>query len=121
MRNTLAIRKNIVTILPETLKYIDFDPESFKEYTLTNEKKLFLQYDNKNRENRVLVFMSQFGIDLLRESLRDHSDGKFDSSLFGALALMPLNKIPDCLTVTKDRMPNLSKLNKNAENFVRYF
>ena len=55
--DTLRVKK------PKTLKDIDFDLESYKEYTVTNEKKLFLQYDNKNRENRVLVFMSQFGID----------------------------------------------------------
>ena len=62
------------------MKDIDFDIESYKEYTVTNEKKVFLQCDNKNRENRFLVFMSQFGIDWLRESLRNHSDGTFDSS-----------------------------------------
>ena len=41
MRNTLAaIRKTVVPILPKTLKDIGFDLESYKEYTVTNEKKL---------------------------------------------------------------------------------
>ena len=34
--------------LPKKLQDIDFELDQFKPYTLTNEKKLFLQYDNRN-------------------------------------------------------------------------
>ena len=70
-------RASVVPTLPVKLSDIDFDLELYKKYTLTNEKKLFLQFDNKCPTRRILVFMSKPGIDWLRDSLRDHGDGTF--------------------------------------------
>ena len=50
---------------------------SVESYTLTLEKKMLLQYDNKKDKKRILIFMSQYGIDWLRESTKNHSDGTF--------------------------------------------
>ena len=80
-RGTLAaIRKQVVPILPITISDIDFTSPAYTEYTKTDEGKLFLQYDNNKPTKRVLIFMSQFGIDWLRESLKNHSDGTFNSA-----------------------------------------
>ena len=38
---------------------------------------MFLQYDNKKDKKRILILMSQYGIDWLRESTKNHSDGTF--------------------------------------------
>ena len=47
---------------------------------MTNEKKPFLRYDNKSKTNRIVIWMSGFGIDWLRESIRIHGDGTFKQS-----------------------------------------
>ena len=80
-RGTLTtIRGLVVPELPDKLADMDFGLEKYKKYSLTNEGELFLRYDNKNNTKRILVFMSQCGIDWLRESLKNHGDGTFSSA-----------------------------------------
>ena len=80
-RGTLtSIRASVVPELPEKLSDMDFTLEKYKKYSLTNEGELFLRFDNNNNDKRILVFMSQCGIDWLRESLRNHGDGTFRSA-----------------------------------------
>ena len=67
-RSTLwRLRGSVVPVLPKLLADIDFDLPEYKDYTLTSESKLFLQYDNKKIGKRILIFMSAVGIDWLRE------------------------------------------------------
>ena len=61
--------------IPETLDEFSFD--NFQEFTVIIDKKLFLQYDNKSKSNRILIFASDFGIKLLGDSHRWQSDGTF--------------------------------------------
>ena len=65
-RGTLAkIREKTTPVLPTTINDIIFESEEYYKYTRTEEEKLFLQFDNK-KPKRILIFMSQFGIDWLR-------------------------------------------------------
>ena len=66
--------------MPETLDDIDFSIEKYNKYTLTNEGSLFLRYDNKCKLKRTLIFMSECGIEWLRESFKNHGDGTFRSA-----------------------------------------
>ena len=80
-RGTLStIRQTAVPPLLLTLDDIDFELPQFKIYTLTNEGEQFLRYDNQKPKQRILIFMSQCSIDWLRESLRNHSDGTFQTA-----------------------------------------
>ncbi len=75
-RGTLTtIRAQVVTELPQRLSDI-----GIKKYTLTNEGGLFLRFDNKSPSHRILIFMSDCGIEWLRESWRNHGDGTFRSA-----------------------------------------
>ena len=59
-------------ILPINLSTIDFENVEYKEYTLSNEGKIFLRFDNKNNNHIIIVWMSDSAIEWLRESLRNH-------------------------------------------------
>ena len=48
--------------LPRQLSDIDFNKQDFLQYTITNEKKLFLRYDNKNNRKRYLYLKLKFNI-----------------------------------------------------------
>ena len=67
-------------ILPINLSTIDFENVEYKEYTLSNEGKIFLRFDNKNNNHIIIVWMSDSAIEWLRESLRNHWDGTFASA-----------------------------------------
>ena len=43
---------------------------------------MIIQYDNRNPDptKRIVIWMSQFGIDWLRDSVRIHGDGTFKQS-----------------------------------------
>ena len=80
-RGTLAkLRKAIVPPLPITVADIDFASPIYKEYSLTEEGGLFLRYDNRIFNRRIIIFMSDGGIEWLRESLSIHGDGTFASA-----------------------------------------
>ena len=65
-RGTLAkIREMTTPVLPVTINDIIFESQVCHQYTRTEEDQLFLQFDNK-KPKRILIFMSQFGIDWLR-------------------------------------------------------
>jgi hypothetical protein len=83
MRSTIVkIKASVRAKLPKSLEDINFDLKDFLSYTKTKEDKQFLRYDNKDNrpKKRLLIFMSDTGIDWLRESLRIHGDGTFKES-----------------------------------------
>ena len=47
-----GVRSSVVPVLPKSIEDIDFDLPEYKDYTLTSESKLFLQYDNKKSRYR---------------------------------------------------------------------
>ena len=49
------ITDKLIPTLPKSLKDIDFKNQLFKEYTLTNETKQFLRYDNLNSARRIIT------------------------------------------------------------------
>ena len=62
----------------ETLDEFSFD--NFPKFTRTIDDRLFFQYDNKSKSNRILIFASDFGIKLLGYSQRWQYDGTFFSA-----------------------------------------
>jgi hypothetical protein len=72
-----SIRGKTVPPQPKDLSSMNFEASEYSEYTRTLENELFLQYDNGLSKGRILIFMSQFGIEWLRESTRVHGDGTF--------------------------------------------
>lgn len=124
LRPTLAgQRRSVVPILPKKIEEIDFDLPEYEEYTKTSESKPFLQYDNKKNPNRILIFISGYGIDWLRESHANHSDGTFWSApkyffqfyvIFGQKNLMILpcvySALPNKTTNSYVEMLNALKL-----------
>ena len=63
--------------LPKSLRDIDFKLPIFKQWTETVEGKQFLRYDNLNHARRIIIYMSDYGIEWLRGASRIHSDGTF--------------------------------------------
>jgi len=47
------------------------------DYLLTNEHLPFMRYDNNNFDNRIIIFMSNFGVEWARESFMLFGDGTF--------------------------------------------
>jgi hypothetical protein len=84
MRSTIVKIKASVRakLSPKPLEDINFDLKDFLSYTKTKKDKQFLRYDNKDNRSkkRLLIFMSDTGIEWLRESLRIHGDGTFKES-----------------------------------------
>jgi hypothetical protein len=64
-------------ILPKTEDDIDFTKDETIKYTQTIEQEKFLIYDNKKKNNRIIIFAADYGLKLLSESNRWHSDGTF--------------------------------------------
>ena len=78
-RGTLnKIKEKERPALPKSLKDIDFKLPLFKQWTETIEGTLFLRYDNLNNARRIIIFMSEYGIEWLRDATRIHSDGTFE-------------------------------------------
>ena len=72
-----AIRKANKPKMTKEFEDFDFDHADYIKFTQTIKKKEFLQYDNKNHGNRIQIFASKVGIQLLSESKRWQSDGSF--------------------------------------------
>ncbi len=73
-RGTLAKRRaKEKPPLPQTIQTV----RSTGEYRLANEHSPFLQYENLNDNNRVIIFMSLFAIEWLRSCICIHGDGTF--------------------------------------------
>jgi hypothetical protein len=78
-RGTLnKIKEKERPALPKSLKDIDFKLPLFKQWTETIEGTPFLRYDNLNNARRIIIFMSEYGIEWLRDATRIHSDGTFE-------------------------------------------
>ena len=78
-RGTLyKIKEKERPALPKSLKDIDFKLPQFKQWTETIEGTPFLRYDNLNNARRIIIFMSEYGIEWLRDATRIHSDGTFE-------------------------------------------
>jgi hypothetical protein len=78
-RGTLnKIKEKERPALPKSLKDIDFKLPLFKQWTETIEGTQFLRYDNLNNARRIIIFMSEYGIEWLRDATRIHSDGTFE-------------------------------------------
>ena len=60
-----------------TIDNIYFDYPTYIDSTLTEEGELFLSYDVKRFQKRILVFMSQGKIEWLKCSIGNHGDGLF--------------------------------------------
>ena len=91
--------------LPKSLRDIDFRLPLYQQWTTTQEGRTFLRYDNLNNARRILIFMSDYRIEWLRDSTRSHSDGTFDICrelffqayiLFGTHGKGPNSRILPC-------------------------
>ena len=71
------MRAELKPKMPPSFEEFSFDDIEFFNYTQTVDKKLFLQYDNKSKDNRIMIFASSHGLQLLGESKRWKSDGTF--------------------------------------------
>ena len=68
-RGTLyKIKEKERPALPKSLKDIDFKLPQFKQWTETIEGTPFLRYDNLNNARRIIIFMSEYGIEWLRDA-----------------------------------------------------
>ena len=73
-----AMRATNKPKMPKEFDDFDFDKEEYIKFARTINKAEFLQYDNKNKHgNRIQIYASQVGIQLLSESKRWQSDGSF--------------------------------------------
>ena len=52
---------------------------------------------------------------------RSNNDFRIWVNMFGALALMPINKIDECLSIIKARSIQFTTLEKNINDFMVYF
>ena len=71
-----AIRKLNKTKIPTDFDNLEFINE-YAKFTETLDKKEFLQYDNNNKSNRIQIFASKVGMELLSASKRWQGDGTF--------------------------------------------
>ena len=69
-------REKIKPKLPKTQDELRLSDD----YLLTNEHYLFLRYDNLNLNQRIIIFMSDHGIEWKRESKMLFSDGILKNS-----------------------------------------
>ena len=73
-RGTLnKCREKVKPKLPQTQEKLRLSGD----YLLTNEHNLFLRYDNLNMNQRMLIFMSNYGIEWAGESKMLFGDGTF--------------------------------------------
>ena len=79
LRGTLDKRRaKCIPKLPANPSQIDFFLNDVtKKFAMTVCGKPFLQYDNKSADNRILLFVSERGVNHLSESDRWHADGTF--------------------------------------------
>ena len=61
------------------LKDLDLYSERNLRLTITVQNKVFLRYDNKDINNRILIFASGTQLHCLIEATRIHGDGTFES------------------------------------------
>ena len=65
----MKLREATVLLLPITVVDIDFESPIYKEYSLTEKGGLFLRYDNRKLNRRIILFMSDGAIEWSRELL----------------------------------------------------
>ena len=72
--------KNKPTIPTREKDSFDFSDPKCQKFTKTIEGKDFMMYDNKKLENRIVIFISEYGFRLLSQCERWHGDGTFFSA-----------------------------------------